>query len=118
MKKFYHAGIVPENAGQGGGYSVYIPDFPQVAAGGENVAEAIDNATSALGLAWHGMIEQNMAIPEPSTLKDVQSLVRAERRQDGLPYPKETVYHNIPAPNLDDSRNGHGRSARNEGRAA
>jgi len=108
MKKFYHAGIVPENVGQGGGYSVYIPDVPQVAAGGGSVAEAIDNATSALGLALRGMIEQNMTIPEPSTLKDVQSMVQAERRQDGLPYPEGTEYHHIAitAPNLDPRRQG------------
>ena len=54
MKKFYIAGIVPESMEEGGGYSVYIPDMPQVAAGGENVAEAIANATSALYLALRG----------------------------------------------------------------
>ena len=101
MKKFYHAGIVPENAGEGGGYSVYIPDVPQAAAGGESLEEAIDNAASALGLALRGMIEQNMTIPEPSTLKDVKSMVQAERKEDGLPYPKETVYQKITAPSLD-----------------
>jgi len=101
VKKFYLAGIVPENANSGGGYSVYIPDVPQVAAGGESVAEAIDNATSALYLALRGMAEHNAAIPESSSFHDVQSMVRAERKQDGLPYPKETVYQYIPAPSLD-----------------
>ena len=101
MKKFYIAGIVPEIAKNGGGYSVYIPDVPQVAAGGENVAEAISNATAALYLALRGMTEQNAVIPEPSPLGDVQAKVRAERKQDGLPYPKETVYQFIPAPSLE-----------------
>jgi len=101
MKKFYIAGIVPESAEEGGGYSVYIPDAPQVAAGGETIAEAIGNATSALYLALRGLAELRAAIPEPSAMEDVRPRVRAEREGDGLPYPEETVYQYIPAPNLD-----------------
>jgi len=101
MKKFYIAGIVPESAEEGGGYSVYIPDAPQVAAGGETIAEAIGNATSALYLALRGLAELRAAIPEPSPMGDVRTRVRAEREGDGLPYPEETVYQYIPAPNLD-----------------
>jgi len=101
MKKFYLAGIVPENSEAGGGYSVYIPDVPQVAAGGESVAEAIANATSALYLALRGLAERNAAIPEPSALETVRAKVCAERNGDGLPCPDETVYQYIPAPALD-----------------
>ena len=44
MEMFYIAGIVPEE--DGSGYSVYFPDVPQVAAGGETVQEAMDGAVS------------------------------------------------------------------------
>lgn len=101
MKKFYIAGIVPETAEEGGGYSVYIPDLPQVAAGGETIAEAIANATSALYLALRAIAEQNAAPPEPSTLAEVRAMVLAEREQDDLPCPEDTVYQYIPAPGLD-----------------
>ena len=101
MKKFYLAGIVPERVEDGGGYSVYIPDVPEVAAGGENVAEAIGNATSALYLALRGMAEQNAAIPEPSSFEAVRAAVREERKGDNLGYPDDTVYQYIAAPNLD-----------------
>jgi hypothetical protein len=47
------------------------------------------------------MAESNVAIPEPSAFEDVQAMVRAERKRDGLPCPKETVYQYIPAPSLD-----------------
>jgi len=100
-KQFYIAGIVPERAEDGGGYSVYIPDAPQAAAGGETVAEAISNATSALYLALRGMAEQQAVIPAPSGMEEVRGKVQAERRGDGLPYPEETVYQYIPAPGLD-----------------
>lgn len=101
MKKFYIAGLVPETAEDGGGYSVYIPDVPQVAAGGETPAEAIVNATSALYLALRGMSEQNAVLPEPSPLEKVREMVAAERAGDALPCPVGIVYQYIPAPALD-----------------
>jgi len=101
MKSFYLAGIVPENLASGGGYSVYIPDVPNVVAGGENIAEAISNATSALYLALRGLAEQNAEIPTPSAFEHVRERVRVERAEDGLPYPEDTVYQYIAAPNLD-----------------
>ena len=101
MKKFYLAGIVPERAEDGGGYSVYIPDAPQVAAGGETVAEAIGNATSALYLALRGLAEQGSDLPEPSAFENVRAAVRAEREGDGLSYPDDTVYQYIVAPSFD-----------------
>ena len=99
--KFYLAGIVPESEESGGGYSVYFPDAPNVAAGGETVEEAISNATSGLYLALRGLAEQNLAIPEPSALVDVRDKVRAEREADGLAYPDDVVYQYIAAPSLD-----------------
>lgn len=102
MAKYYIAGIVPENSASGGGWSVYFPDVPQVAAGGESVAEAITNATSGLYLALRGLAEQSGSIPAPSDLEEVRSRVRAEREADGLPYPaQDTVFQYIPAPSLD-----------------
>lgn len=100
MSKYYIAGIVRENAADGGGWSVYFPDVPQVAAGGETVEEAIHNATSGLYMALRGLAEQKSPIPDPSELHLVQEKVRAEREQDGLPYPEDTVYQYIPPPDL------------------
>lgn len=97
MEKIYIAGVVPERAEDGGGYSVYIPDVPQVAAGGETVTEAIDNATSALRLALRDLAERRAALPEPSGMPQVRAAVRAERTEDGLGYPDSTVYQDIPA---------------------
>ena len=99
--KFYIAGIVPESAEEGGGYSVYFPDMPNVAAGGETVEEAIRNAASGLYLALRGLAEQNAPIPEPSSLQAVRAAVLSERDGDGLPCPEDTVYQYIPAPGLD-----------------
>jgi len=100
MKKYYIAGIVPENTQSGGGFSVYFPDVPNVAAGGETVEEAIRNATSGLYVALRGIAEQNGHIPEPSDIEAVRAKVRAEREADGLPYPENTVYQYIAPPIL------------------
>jgi predicted RNase H-like HicB family nuclease len=101
MQKFYIAGIVPESADSGGGYSVYFPDLPNIAAGGETVEEAIRNATSGLYLALRSIAEQNDAVPEPSSLQEVRAKVQAEREGDDLPCPEDIVYQYIAAPVLD-----------------
>jgi predicted RNase H-like HicB family nuclease len=101
MQKFYIAGIVPESAETGGGYSVYFPDLPNVAAGGETIEEAIGNAADGLYLALRGIVEMNGEIPAPSALETVRERVKAEREQDALPCPKDTLYQYIAAPTLD-----------------
>jgi predicted RNase H-like HicB family nuclease len=98
MKTFYIAGIVPESAESGGGYSVYFPDVPNVAAGGESIEEAINNATEGLYIALRGLAEQNAAMPSPSSLPKARAKVRAERQADGLPCPADVLYQYIPAP--------------------
>jgi predicted RNase H-like HicB family nuclease len=101
MQKFYIAGIVPEDLESGGGYSVYFPDVPTVAAGGETIEEAISNVTDGLYVALRGIAEQNGEIPVPSSLNEVRSRVKAEREQDGLSYPQDTLYQYVVAPSLD-----------------
>jgi predicted RNase H-like HicB family nuclease len=101
MEKYYIAGIVPEDAASGGGFSVYMPDLPNIAAGGETVEEAIRNATSGLYIALRALTEQNSPIPDPSGLTEVRAKVLAERELDGLPCPEETVYQYIAPPVLD-----------------
>ena len=59
MATFYIAGFVPEEEG---GYSVYFPDVPNVAAGGETIEEAITNAASGLYLALKDLAERNADI--------------------------------------------------------
>ena len=98
MATFYIAGIVPE---QEGNYSVYFPDVPNVAAGGETVEEAITNAADALYLALKDIVERKAAIPVPSPLPEIKKQVKAERELDGLPCPEETLYQYIEAPDTD-----------------
>jgi len=97
MQKFYIAGIVPEDAKSGGGYSVYFPDLPTVAARGKTVEEAFLNAKAGL----YVIAEHNREMPSSSSLDEVKARVKATREQDGLPYPKDTLYQYIMAPHLD-----------------
>lgn len=99
MKAFYVAGIIRE--ADGSGYSVYFPDVPNVAAGGQNILEAITNAEDGLCVALRAMAAQRQDIPQPSDIETVKEKVRAEREADGLPYPKDALYQYISAPVLD-----------------
>ena len=98
MNRYYIAGIVPE---QDGGYSVYFPDVPNAAVGGETVEEAIFLASEGLIVALRGMIEQGTAIPDPSPMSAVKRAVEAERLGDDLPYPADTIYQYVAAPSLE-----------------
>ena len=98
MAAYYIAGIVPEAEG---GFSVYFPDVPNVAASGETIEEAITNASNGLIVALRGMIELGSEAPHASALNEVIDMVKKERKTDDLPYPENTIYQYIAAPALD-----------------
>lgn len=90
MSKYYIAGITKED--DGSGYSVYFPDVPNVCAGGENVGEAIENASDALYEALKGMLEDNQPIPKPSDMEKVKKGIREFNEKIGMPYPECIIY--------------------------
>ena len=94
---YYLAGIIRE--ADGSGYSVYFPDVPNVAAGGESVEEALGNAASGLAMALRDLAERNA--PIPSSMEAARAKVRAERELDGLPFPDDALFQYVAAPELD-----------------
>lgn len=98
MAKFYIAGLVPEDSG---GWSVYFPDVPNVAAGGETIEEALINAADGLYVALRDLAEQNAEMPTASSLEEVRAKVKAERELDELPFPEETLFQFVEAPSVD-----------------
>lgn len=98
MGTYYIAGIVNED--DGSGFSVYFPDVPNVCAGGASIQEAIQNATDGLYVALRGIAEDKREAPAPSDMATVVAKVKAERALDNLPYPEDTVYQYIPAPDI------------------
>lgn len=54
-----------------GGYGVYFPDLPGCASYGATFAEALDEATDALGLHLYGMEKDGEAFPAPSDVPAV-----------------------------------------------
>ncbi len=101
MKTFYVAALVPEKQTDGGGWSVYIPDVPNAITCGTDVPDAIEMAEDVLRMMLQDMAGESKKIPAPSSLEEVQTMVRAIRHEDGLHYPEETLYQYIPAPSLD-----------------
>ena len=97
MKTYYIAGFVPEE----GGYTVYFPDFPEIHTEGDCLTEATENAADALRALLEAMTRDNDPVRPPSGLEEVKAAVRLQREEDGLPYPEETLYQLVLAPNLD-----------------
>ncbi|MDE2230195.1 MAG: type II toxin-antitoxin system HicB family antitoxin [Alphaproteobacteria bacterium] len=54
------------------GYSVFFPDLPGLASAGESTQEAAHNAEEALRGHLELMVEDGMAIPEPSALDRIE----------------------------------------------
>ena len=52
-------------------YGVSFPDFPGAVSAGKTLEEARQLAAEVLALHIHGMIEDGIPIPEPSTLDDL-----------------------------------------------
>lgn len=54
-------------------YGVSFPDFPGCISAGSTIDEAKDMAHEALALHVEGMVEEDQALPEPSTLEAVMA---------------------------------------------
>ncbi|MDR0294136.1 MAG: type II toxin-antitoxin system HicB family antitoxin [Oscillospiraceae bacterium] len=64
MRKITYIGVFePCNDG---GYSVYFPDLPGCASGGDDLEESQHNAAAALNLHIYGMEKDGESIPAPS----------------------------------------------------
>ena len=58
------------------GFGVEFPDIPECTTFGENLDEAVDQATESLALFLESLIEEGKALPEPTPKKEL--LGRAE----------------------------------------
>ncbi|HTI88519.1 MAG TPA: type II toxin-antitoxin system HicB family antitoxin [Alphaproteobacteria bacterium] len=63
-------------AANGSGYSVRFPDFPDISAIGDTMDEARDAARETLAAQIGFMLDEGLAIPEPSPLE----VIMADRR--------------------------------------
>lgn len=91
----YPAALIREE--DGSGFSVYFPDLPEVAAGGDSVEEALSNAAGGLAVALRDLAERHAPIPTPSSLETARARVRAERELDGLPFPDDALFRYVTA---------------------
>ncbi|MBI4319874.1 MAG: type II toxin-antitoxin system HicB family antitoxin [Chloroflexi bacterium] len=57
-----------------GNYSAYAPDLPGCVATGRDVEEARQNMNQAIQMHLRGLREDDLPIPEPSTVADYVSV--------------------------------------------
>lgn len=75
MPPIYYPAVVDRSAS---GYGVTFPDFPGCVAAGATVQQAAANAEAALALHLDGMRADKDAIPQPSSLDDIEPAEGAE----------------------------------------
>ena len=83
MAKYYYAAFIPDAES---GFSIFCPDFPEVASQGETVEECMDMAAEALAFTVEEYAKARKTLPEPcragggSSRRDsVSAYPRAER---------------------------------------
>ena len=75
MPPIYYPAVIDRSAS---GFGVSFPDFPGCVAAGATVQEAAVNAEAALALHLDGMRADKDAIPQPSSLDDIEEVEGAE----------------------------------------
>ena len=70
MAKYTYPAIFEKE--QEGGYSIYFPDIEGCYTQAEDTAEGIEKASDALCLMLYELERQDISIPKPSNIKDIE----------------------------------------------
>ena len=92
MAKYYYAAFIPDAES---GFSIFCPDFPEVASQGETVEECMDMAAEALAFTVEEYAKARKTLPEPRRRIE-KELAELEVEAAG-----EILYQLIPAPSVD-----------------
>ena len=67
MKKVYPAIFEKDPVG----YGIYFPDVEGAVTQAETILEGLEVASDALGIMLGDLVERNLPLPEPSTMKEI-----------------------------------------------
>ena len=97
MAKYYYAAFIPDAES---GFSIFCPDFPEVASQGETVEECMDMAAEALALTVEEYAKARKPLPEPCGL-EARRRIEKELAELEVEAAGEILYQLIPAPSVD-----------------
>ena len=75
MAKYYYAAFIPDAES---GFSIFCPDFPEVASQGETVEECMDMAAEALAFTVEEYAKARKPLPEPCGLEEARRRIEKE----------------------------------------
>ncbi len=93
--KYYYMAFIPEEKG---GYTIFAPDFKELASQGKDLPECMDMAMDALQLLTEDYAKHNEPLPEPSDLKEAQEKILALLKELDVGIPENIIYQLVPAP--------------------
>lgn len=97
MATYYYAAFIPSETG----YSIIVPDLPEVASQGETVQECMEMATEAVALVIEEYAKARKPMPKPSDLDKVKRKVEAEMASLEETLPDTTLFQLIQAPSIE-----------------
>ena len=98
MVRYYYAAFIPDEES---GFSIFCPDFPEVASQGETVEECIDMAAEAIALSVEEYVKARKPLPEPCRLEEARRRIEKELAELEAPAAGEILYQLISAPIVD-----------------
>lgn len=97
MATYYYAAFIPySNA-----YAIIVPDLPEVASQGGDIAECMDMATDAVRCTVEEYGKARKTLPKPSDMDTARHKIEKELASLGETVPEGVVLQLIPAPSVD-----------------
>ena len=84
-----------------GGYDIVIPDVPNAFTCADTLEEGFEMATEVIAMMLRDLVENNKAMPGPSTLQEVKAKTARHLKAIDHQPAGEILYQLVPAPNLD-----------------
>lgn len=95
MTTYCYAAFIPD---EGSGFSIFCPDFPEVASQGETLEECMDMAAEAIALSMEEYAKARIPLPEPCGLEEARRRIEHELGElESIP-PGEVLYRLVPVP--------------------
>lgn len=84
-----------------GGYSIFFPDFAEIASEGDNLDECMEMAADALSIAVIEYAKARRELPHPCSLEVAHAAAQAEMGSEGIDTQRDPVLQLIAAPSVD-----------------
>ena len=93
--RYYYMAFIPDAKR---GFSIFSPDFKEIASQGETLVECMDMSLDALAIVTEDYARRGESLPAPCDLDEARKRIRAELESIDSKVPEDIVYQLVAAP--------------------